>query len=91
MQDLIRSVLEWLRCWVASCSHTHMGRPFRDEKGDYQRCLNCGTRVQSKIQFGTRKPPWGEQVGLAKVDPMAVDRYLQSLEVKVGKAEHESD
>ncbi len=43
---------------IAMCPHTRLTRPFRDEDGDYQRCLKCGSRIQCLMWFGDSRPLW---------------------------------
>ncbi len=76
----MRKLLGWLLQKLVACNHIKMSRPFHDEDGDYQRCTDCGTRIQSKIQFDNRKPPWGK---LPKLPTQAVvDNYLSTLETE---------
>lgn len=75
-------IWKWLRRQFHPCPHDRLGVWFRAEDGkDYETCLDCGSRLLSKVQLGECKtPPWGEQVGLARADPAAVEAVLQDLE-----------
>lgn len=69
----MKKILKWLYETFSPCIHIRLSRACRDEHGDYQCCLDCGKRIQSKIQFDTRRPPWPTKA--------VVDSYLQTLEI----------
>ena len=80
MRKILTALKERIQSWLASCRHVRLTRPFRDGAGDYQRCLDCGSRIQC-LRFGNNKPPWG-RVSMPvpeTVNAEAADACLKSM------------
>lgn len=80
MRKILTALKEKIQSLLISCRHAKLTRPFHDEAGDYQRCLDCGSRIQCLVRFGGNQPPWGQ--GKSLPDPEVVNAYLKSLEEK---------
>ena len=77
----MKNLLKWLYETFSPCVHIRLSRACRDEDGDYQRCLDCGKRLKSKIQFDTRRPPWGPWARADQPTQATVNDYLETLEI----------
>jgi len=84
MRKILTILKERLQSLLAACPHTKVSRPFHDEDGDYQCCLDCGGRIQCSMKFGGNRPPWGDwdRTAPSLPAPEAVDAYLKTLEEK---------